>query len=173
MERLPSAGATRLLRSAHLAVGLVFLVVFLGTGQYMDLVHDHLRGMDDVRRMLFRSVHIYLLLAALLNLALGLYLRPGAEAPARLLQILGSLPVLVAPALLLQAFFTEPQLAELARPYTRPALYSMLGGMLLHLLAVAGDRSGRRAPPAMPPGSASAERQAGASEPSPTGAGHR
>jgi hypothetical protein len=41
----------------------------------MDLSYDHLRGLDDTTRMLFRSTHIYLLFAALLNLALGLYLK--------------------------------------------------------------------------------------------------
>src|SRR5262249_56697175 len=66
------AGAT--MRRLHLVVGLVGLLAFLASGQYMDLGYDHLRRLDDTRRMLFRSTHIYLLFAALLNLALGLYL---------------------------------------------------------------------------------------------------
>ena len=67
------ANLPRVLRRIHLVVGLAGVVLFLGTGQYMDRVHDHLRGMEDVRRMLFRSAHIYLLWSSLLNLALGLY----------------------------------------------------------------------------------------------------
>jgi hypothetical protein len=42
-------------RWLHLTVGIVGVVGFLGTGQYMDRAHDHLRGMDDARRLLFRS----------------------------------------------------------------------------------------------------------------------
>ena len=37
------------------------VIAFLG----MDLAHEHLRGMDDARRLLFRSTYIY----SLLNLA--------------------------------------------------------------------------------------------------------
>src|SRR6185369_10697482 len=98
----------------------------------MDLVHDHLRGMDDARRLLFRSTHIYLLFTALVNLALGLHLRPACgwrwwlRAP-------GSLLVLSSPFLAAAGFFTEPWLTDLDRPYTRPAVYGCFAGMLLHL----------------------------------------
>src|SRR5262249_3453847 len=85
-------------RGVHLAVGLVGLVGFLATGQYMDLAHDHLRGMDDARRLLFRSTHIYLLFGSLLNLALGLYAAPSAGWR-RWVRGVGSLLVLAAPGL--------------------------------------------------------------------------
>lgn len=121
------------LRRTHLAVGLLAIVVFIGTGQYMDRVHDHLHGMPDVRRMLFRSAHIYLLLSGLLNLALGLYLAGSSRPVGRLLQAIGSVFVLAGPALLLLAFVYEPWLTDLERPFARPALYGALAGMLLHL----------------------------------------
>lgn len=111
------------------------LLAFCGTGLYMDRVHNHLRGMTDARRMLFRSDHIYLLLSALVNLALGLYMTPNAAKRARVVQNIGSLAILIAPLLFLTAFFTEPWLAQLARPYTRPAIYLIFGGGLAHLLA--------------------------------------
>ncbi|HVK08649.1 MAG TPA: hypothetical protein VM597_07715, partial [Gemmataceae bacterium] len=65
------------MRRLHLALGLLGVVGFLSTGQYMDRIHDHLRGMDDARRLLFRSTHLYLLFGSLLNLALGLSLAPA------------------------------------------------------------------------------------------------
>jgi hypothetical protein len=37
----------------------------------MDIFYAHLRGMADLPPMLFRSRHIYILLASLLNLTLG------------------------------------------------------------------------------------------------------
>jgi hypothetical protein len=54
------------MRRFHLGVGLLGVIAFVGTGQY----HEHLRGMTDAQRLLFRSTHIYLLLASLLNLYL-------------------------------------------------------------------------------------------------------
>jgi hypothetical protein len=121
------------MRRLHLAVGLVGLLAFLASGQYMDRRYDHLQGLDDTTRMLFRSTHIYLLFASLLNLAMGLYLAPAAGWRRRL-QWLGSALLLAAPALLAVAFLTEPWLTGLARPYTSPAVYASVGGMLLHLL---------------------------------------
>jgi hypothetical protein len=123
------------MRQLHRVVGIAMLLAFLGTGQYMDRVYAHLHGMSDARRMLFRSDHIYLLLAAISNLMLGLYLAPCDAQRARVVQTIGSIAIIAAPFLFLIGFFTEPWMANLARPYTRPAIYAMFGGALLHLLA--------------------------------------
>jgi hypothetical protein len=120
-------------RRLHLFVGLVGLVGFLLTGQYMDRVHDHLRGMDEARRLLFRSCHIYLLFGSLLNLALGLYLVPRVGWR-RWVAAAGSALVLAGPFFAALGFFTEPWLSDLERPYSRPAISGSLAGMLLHLI---------------------------------------
>src|SRR5262245_60170169 len=99
------------MRRLHLLVGLAGLAAFLASGQYMARAHDHLRGMDDARRLLFRSTHIYLLFAALLNLALGLYLRTAPAGWRRWLQLAGPVLLLAAPFLLAAGFLTEPWLA--------------------------------------------------------------
>jgi hypothetical protein len=130
-------------RWLHLIVGLGGVVGFLLTGQYMDKGYEHLRGMDDARRLLFRSCHIYLLFGSLLNLALGLYLAP-ASGWRRWVAGAGSALVLAAPFLAAVGFFTEPWLSDLERPYSRPAIYGCLAGMLLHLICWsprAGERS--------------------------------
>jgi hypothetical protein len=124
---------------------------FLGTGQYMDKVHDHLRGMDDARRLLFRSTHLYLLFASLVNLALGLYLRP-AFGWRRWVRPVGSVLILATPFLAAAAFFTEPWLSGLERPYSRLAAYGCLAGMLLHLVYWPAGRKPRRAEPDAPAG---------------------
>ena len=127
----------------HLAVGVAGVVGFLGTGQYMDLVHDHLRGMDDTRRLLFRSTHLYLLFGSLVNLALGLYLRP-ALGWRRWVRPVGSLLILATPFLAAAGFFSEPWLSGLERPYTRAAAFGCLAGMLLHLACwSAGEEASR------------------------------
>jgi hypothetical protein len=119
----------------HLVVGIAGVVGFLGTGQYMDKVHDHLRGMDDARRLLFRSTHLYLLFGSLVNLALGLYLRP-AFGWRGWVRPVGSVLILATPFLAAAGFFTEPWLSGLDRPYSRPAAYGCLAGVLLHLVCL-------------------------------------
>lgn len=121
------------MRLLHLVVGLAGVVGFVLTGQYMDRVHDHLRGMDDATRLLFRSTHLYLLFVSLINLGLGLYLRPRSGWR-RWVQSLGSLLLLAAPFVAAAGFFTEPWLTGLARPYSRPLAYGCLAAMVLHLV---------------------------------------
>jgi len=123
------------LRRLHLVLGILGILAFLATGQYMDRWHDHLRGYDDTTRMLFRSTHIYILLAAVTNAMTGLYLRPADASWRRVLQAIGSLALLAGPPLLLAGFCTEPYLSGLARPWSRPAIYLALGGVVLHLIA--------------------------------------
>ena len=135
------------MRWLHLTVGVAGVVGFLATGQYMDLVHDHLRGMDDARRLLFRSTHLYLLFGSLVNLALGLYLRPAFRWR-RWVRAVGSVLILASPFLAAAGFFCEPWLSGLERPYSRPAAYSCLAGMLLHLvcLSVRSEERAERDP---------------------------
>jgi hypothetical protein len=121
------------LRQVHRLAGLATVIVFVGTGAYMHFRYDHLRGMTDATRLLFRSTHIYLFFTGLLNLALGLYFSPARDPWARRLQLLGSILILAAPVLELAAFMREPFLGGLQRPFTAPAVYAALAGMLLHL----------------------------------------
>ena len=123
------------MKRLHLVVGAIALVAFVLTGQYMDRAHAHLRGMPDAPRLLFRSAHIYLLFAALVNLLLGTYLRPAASRYARALQLAGSAALLATPVMFGAAFFVEPWLDGLVRPWARPAIYLSLAGVLAHVLA--------------------------------------
>jgi hypothetical protein len=118
-------------RWLHLTAGIVGVLGFLASGQYMEYLY--VRGMDDTRRLLFRSTHIYLLFTSLVNLALGLHLRP-ASGWRWWLRMPGSLLVLSAPFFAAAGFFIEPWLTDLDRPYTRPAAYGCLAGMIFHLL---------------------------------------
>ena len=131
----------------HLLIGLISLAAFLASGQYMDLCYDHLRGLDDATRMLFRSTHIYLLFTALLNLVLGVYLPAASPGWRCWLQRTGSLFLLAAPLLLGVAFLTEPWLTGLERPYTQPAVIGCLVGVLLHVLSRIPRRPLRGASP--------------------------
>ncbi|MBT8102764.1 MAG: hypothetical protein KJO95_07320 [Gammaproteobacteria bacterium] len=130
-----------MLRKTHLWVGVIGLIVFVVQGQYMDLVLGHLAHMADAPRMLYRSSHIYLLLVSVLNVALGLYMKSDDPVLHPRIQALVSAIVLMAPIGLLAGFFLEPAMQDLARPYTRPALYALFGiGVFLSLMGLIGLR---------------------------------
>ncbi len=122
-------------RQLHRALGIATLLLFLASGLYMDVRYDHLRGMTDATRLLFRSTHIYLLYTGLLNLAMGLYLSPARDRWARRLQAAGSVMVLAGPLFALAAFLDEPLRSGLSRTFTRPAVYVSALGMVLHWAA--------------------------------------
>lgn len=116
--------------------GVLAVVAFLLTGQYMDRFHEHLDGMADGQRMLYRSRHIYILLAGLLNLGLGAYWRPRPTQTQRGLQLIGSALIVAATCLLVAAFFYEPPLADPEQvPLSRRGLYAILAGTLFHLIS--------------------------------------
>jgi len=123
------------LGKAHLSLGAAALILFVGTGAWMHFRYDHLRGMTDATRLLFRSTHIYLLFAALLNLAIGLNLRSVPPGWTRVAQLAGSALLLATPLLFLAGFMSEPWLGDLQRPWSRPGIYASLAGVLLHLVA--------------------------------------
>lgn len=124
-----------MIRRLHLALGLLTLLAFALTGQYMDRYYGHLHGMEPAPRLLFRSAHIYVLFSGLLNCAVGMIGLPPPELWRRVLSVIGSLILFTTPVLFLLAFFKEPWLQEMARPYARPAIYGSAAAVLLHLAA--------------------------------------
>ena len=75
------------MKNTHLIFGLLLVFVFLLTGQYMEYVHN--RTLTDGVRVLYRSRHIYLLLNALINITLGLYVQYAVTGWRRSLQLIG------------------------------------------------------------------------------------
>jgi hypothetical protein len=126
----------------HLCVGAFVLVAFLLTGQYMDYLDVRSGALGETARVMFRSRHIYLLLAGLVNLGVGSYFGYRGRGWRRSLQLAGSVLVLAAPALMLAAFFTEPGAPGLQRHFTLPAVSILAAGTLLH--ALSGLRAGVR-----------------------------
>ena len=129
---------TRLL---HKITGIVTVLIFLGTGAYMRFNSPGLFESDPTVRMMFRSTHIYILLAGLLNVGLGSYLILSQQKWRRVLQLIGSSFVLTAPPLLICAFFYEPSSRSVDRPLTLPAMLLLLIGTMSHLVSTA-RRSG-------------------------------
>src|ERR1044071_7441560 len=116
------------MRLLHLSVGAFVLLAFLLTGQYMDYLDVRSGALGETARVMFRSRHIYLLLAGLVNLGVGSYFVYRAGGWRRGLQLAGSALVLVAPLLMLAAFFTEPGVPGLRRHFTLPAVVILATG---------------------------------------------
>ncbi|HEV7472962.1 MAG TPA: hypothetical protein VGN90_02865 [Pyrinomonadaceae bacterium] len=123
------------MKKFHLLFGVAAVIAFLLTGKYMDLYHNHLRGMPDGMRMLYRTRHIYILLAGLLNLGIGTYFHHCASREQRLMQLLGSVLIVAATFLFTAGFFYEPQLADLKTPLSHWGMYAIFAGTLLHALS--------------------------------------
>jgi uncharacterized membrane protein len=124
------------LKGIHLIVGLLALVTFLLTGQYMRYHIHHLMEADERLRFSLRGNHIYILLSALMNLCLGAYLRASFVKWRAYTQLVGSLLVVAATFAVVAAFFFESK-ASLERPVTLLAMVLALAGTLLHVVATA------------------------------------
>jgi hypothetical protein len=125
----------------HLITGLLLLIAFLLTGQYMDKIHNHLAGMADGPRMLYRTRHIYILLSGMLHLGLGSYFSYRRQTWRRILQLVGSLMITTASLLFIYAFFSEPKLTGLYTPLSHKGIYLIVAGTLLHLLSAVNEQT--------------------------------
>ena len=122
----------RALKQMHVFFGLAGLIAVALEGQYMHWLLNHLHGMPDGPRLLYRSAHLYLFWSAAVNLMLGIYLAKAASVLGRRLQIIGSCAILSGPVLLCVAFFVEPGLVGLSRPWARLAIYLAVTGVACH-----------------------------------------
>lgn len=129
------------LRKLHFAVGLAGIVAFLATGAYMRAGFPDLYAANEVLRYLYRSNHVYILLASLINVALGVHLAPTAQGWRATVSRVGSFLALAAPVVLCFAFFFEAPLATPERVWTLAGVAALAAGIALHVL---GDLGARR-----------------------------
>jgi hypothetical protein len=127
----------------HLILGILLVVIFLLTGQYMNIYLHHMAGVPDGLRMLYRTRHIFILLDGLLNLGLAAYLFRRTEAWQTAMQWFGSVLIIIASLLLVAAFFYDSTRGDLQAPLTHWGVYAIALGTLGHLFS--GIRSRPRA----------------------------
>ena len=124
------------MRRVHLILGLLGVVTFLITGQFMKHHNPPVRMLAPEVRMMSVSRHIYLLGAALVNLVLGLYLREYSPAWRRTLQRIGSVLIFLSVLSLLMAFISEPALGLAGRSWRSYfGLIGLFAGVMTHLVA--------------------------------------
>jgi hypothetical protein len=128
------------LRKLHFAVGLAGVVAFLVTGAYMNAGFPELYAGNEVMRYLYRSNHVYVLLASLVNVALGVHIVPAAPGWRATVSLVGSFLALASPVVLCFAFFFEAPLATPERVWTLAGVVALTAGIALHALGGMGVR---------------------------------
>lgn len=123
------------MRRLHLAVGVLTVVTFLITGQFMGHHTPPMAALSDSVRLMFRSRHIYILAAGLVNLLMGLYLQRQTRGWRKVVQAIGSAFLIASPALLIVAFTVKPGLGfrEHMR-WSQDGLFLLFGGSMAHLV---------------------------------------
>jgi len=106
----------------------------------MDKHYNHMVGVPDGIRLLYRTRHIFILLSGLTNLGIGAYFTYQLELWRRALQVVGSGLTLLSPLLFIVAFFYEPGLGNLNTPLSHWGTYCIAAGVLLHVLSSLGQK---------------------------------
>jgi hypothetical protein len=118
----------------HLAIGIAMLAIFVASGVVLRELRPSHRD-ELLFRAMARANHIYLLLAGLVNLGLSTD-RSATEKPwVRRTRAIATALVGAGSALLVVAFFTEPNASELKRPWTLPGIVSVALGTLVVTIA--------------------------------------
>ena len=125
---------TSTLRRSHLVVGAATVLAFLITGLIMTMHDPPVGAMEWEGRLLFRSRHIYILCAGLVNLAIGVHYALPESRMRHGGAVAGSLLVLASAILLFFAFFAEPMAGRLPGPLSSLGLFALFGGVLLYTL---------------------------------------
>jgi hypothetical protein len=129
------------MRRLHLVAGIGAVLIFLITGQLMLHHTPPLATLGDSARLMFRSRHLYILAAGLVNLMLGLYLERHIWGWRRLVQTAGSALLLASPVLLVVAFSVEPARGfQDEMRWTTAGLYLLFGGSMAHLASGIGAK---------------------------------
>jgi hypothetical protein len=128
-------------KKVHLIFGILVLIVFLLTGQFMDKHFHHMVGMPDGTRLLYRTRHIFILLSGLTNLGIAAYFMYREQFWPRAFQLIGSGLTIASSLLFIVAFFYEPGLAGLHTPLSHWGTYCISAGVILQVLSGLGPKT--------------------------------
>ena len=123
------------MKKVHLIFGVCVVTAFLLTGQYMDKHFNHMVGVPEAPRLLYRTRHIFILFSGLLNLVMGVYFTYRKENWRRTIQLVGSLFIFAASFLFVIGFFYEPNLSNLRTPLSHDGAYLIAAGAVLHVIS--------------------------------------
>ena len=125
----------KVLRHTHLITGLLLILFFLLSGQYMQHTLRLSEQPFDAQRMMYRASHLYLLLVGVMNTVVACYWQPFKSRFSRPIQGLSSSALLLAQAAFVVAFLTEPAVVSPDRTLTWLGCVLLLIGAGLLLIA--------------------------------------
>jgi hypothetical protein len=109
------------------------VLVFLGTGFYMRSHFPELYASNEALRYMYRANHVYLLLASLVNLALGIYLVTPDTGWRSAVSRIGSVLVILSPVVICYAFIAEVPRASPERVLTALGIFLVTLGVVAQL----------------------------------------
>lgn len=125
------------MRTFLLTAGIAGMLTFLATGAYMRISEPGMDERPPETRMLYRSRHIYLLLASSVCLVAGIHYRAAVGSLRFGLQSFGLLLCAAAIGLLFAAFVIEPQGTVEEVNFGRLGAFAVFGGTVLQLVSIA------------------------------------
>ncbi len=125
------------MRNLLLGVGITGTLLFLATGAHMRMSDPGMDELPDENRMLYRSRHIYLLLASTVCLVAGIHYRANQGLVRLSIQTTGLLLCAAAVALLFAAFVVEPPRTIEEVHLGRLGVFAVFGGAMLQLASIA------------------------------------
>jgi len=129
----------KIMKRIHLIVGLLVIVAFVITGQFMMRDFPEKDVMSQELRVFMRSRHIYILFSGLIHLVLGVYLQIRPQLWRRALQYAGSAILVACSVLLVKAFFSETYASQHASAVSFSAVIGSLIGVGFHLIGGFGE----------------------------------
>lgn len=122
------------MRILHFVFAVVMLIAFAVTGHFMRHDFPDKGAISPELRILMRSRHIYILLSALIHLALGVYLTIDDKKWRGFFQITGSVILAGGSVMFVYAFWRESYVVGSFSDHSRFAIYATLAGSALHLI---------------------------------------
>ena len=119
----------------HLIVGILGVLVFLATGAVLLARFPEAYADNESIRYLYRANHIYILLASLINLVMGVYLAQPQGPVRRGFSVMGSTFMIFALVMLILAFFVEAPKATPHRLLTTMGVALIFAGAIAQIPA--------------------------------------
>ena len=124
------------LKLLYLSIGILTVLIFLATGQYLKHQFPNKEGMDLAFRVMQRSRHIFILLSGLTLSGIGIYFQYARTRLFVTLQYIAFSLLFIANALFVYAFFYEVETLFIPKtPVLHYAAYLVLGGVFLNFVS--------------------------------------
>lgn len=125
-----------MIKKSYLIFGIVTVIIFVATGQYLLRCFPDKEKLDLTFRVMQRSRHIFILLSGCTLAAIGIYFQPSNNKLSYIIQLVATLILFSTNLLFIYCFFYEVDIAFIpSTPLLHIATYSFLAGIVLHAIA--------------------------------------